>query len=147
MVLIKKISWWSDHLFKAVKGMTDSVLYYKNLKLYFSNHLTVGIPYLKRQNTIFPHPVGIVIGQKVKLGKNCKIYQNVTIGTKETANYESASYPIIGNNVTVYANSVIFGNISIGDNVVIGAGSIVFQDVPENSVATGNPCRVVSSKI
>ena len=33
--------------------------------------------------------------------------------------------------------------VTIGDNVVIGAGSVVTKDIPSNSVALGNPCRVV----
>jgi acetyltransferase-like isoleucine patch superfamily enzyme len=33
--------------------------------------------------------------------------------------------------------------VTIGSNVVIGGGSVVVKDVPDNSVAVGNPCRVV----
>ena len=39
--------------------------------------------HLKEQGTVIVHPVGIVIHPKAKLGKNCKIYQNVTIGNSE----------------------------------------------------------------
>ena len=34
-------------------------------------------------------------------------------------------------------------NVTIGDNVVIGAGSVVTKDIPSNTVAIGNPCKVV----
>lgn len=34
-------------------------------------------------------------------------------------------------------------NVTIGSNVVIGAGSVVVKDIPDNSVAVGNPCRVI----
>ena len=43
-------------------------------------------------------------------------------------------------------NSVILPGITIGNNVAIGAGSIVVKDIPSNSVAAGNPCRVIKSK-
>ena len=33
--------------------------------------------------------------------------------------------------------------VTIGDNVVVGSGSIVTKDIPENSVAAGNPCKVL----
>jgi maltose O-acetyltransferase len=33
--------------------------------------------------------------------------------------------------------------IRIGNNVVIGAGSVVTKDIPDDSVAVGNPCRVI----
>jgi serine acetyltransferase len=76
------------------------------------------------------------------MGYDCIIYQNVTIGTKDTTNYLFANYPVIGDNVTIYPNAVIIGNISIGDNSIIGAGSIVNSDIPPNSIAYGNPAKI-----
>lgn len=49
----------------------------------------------------------------------------------------------IGRNVWIGAGAVILPGVHIGDNSVIGAGSVVTKDIPENSVAYGNPCRVV----
>lgn len=46
----------------------------------------------------------------------------------------------IGNNVTVYTNAVMTGNIVIGDNVKIGAGAVVMKEVPSGTVIIGNPC-------
>ncbi|WP_460954215.1 serine O-acetyltransferase [Spirosoma litoris] len=71
------------------------------------------------------------------------IYQNVTIGTKETFDYINAPYPKIGDNVVIYANSVIFGDIAIGSNSIIGAGSVVFINVLPNSIVVGNPARII----
>ena len=51
----------------------------------------------------------------------------------------------IGNNVFVGYHSIILPNVRIGDNVIIGAGSVVVHDIPKNSVAVGNPCKVISS--
>lgn len=53
---------------------------------------------------------------------------------------QTNSMPTIGNNVTVYTNAVVAGDIVIGDNVDIGAGSVVMKDVPSNTVVIGNPC-------
>ena len=54
------------------------------------------------------------------------------------------SLPIrIGNNVWIGAHSVVLPGVTIGDNVVIGAGSIVTRDIPANTVAVGNPFRVM----
>ncbi len=100
---------------------------------------------LKKQNTYFPHPIGIVIHPKVILGKNCTIFQNVTIG--QGKNINGRDIPIIGDNVTVYANAVIIGGITIGNNVTIGAGSIVISDIPDNAVVAGNPSRIIKLKI
>lgn len=52
---------------------------------------------------------------------------------------------IIGNNVFVGVNSIILRNSSIGDNCIIGAGSVVCSTIPPNSVATGNPAKVIMS--
>ena len=76
------------------------------------------------------------------MGYDCIVYQNVTIGAKDTINYLTANYPQIGNNVTIYPNAVIIGDIYIGDNSIIGAGSIVLTDIPPNSIAYGNPAKV-----
>lgn len=35
--------------------------------------------------------------------------------------------------------------VTIGKNSVIGAGSVVVKDIPANSIAVGNPCRVIKN--
>jgi serine O-acetyltransferase len=52
-------------------------------------------------------------------------------------------YPTIGDNVTIYANSVIIGGIKIGDNAIIGAGAVVVKDVPPKAVVAGNPAIIL----
>ncbi|MBR4451592.1 MAG: sugar O-acetyltransferase [Clostridia bacterium] len=49
----------------------------------------------------------------------------------------------IGRNVWIGANTVIVPGVTIGENCVIGAGSVVTKDIPPNTVAVGNPCRVL----
>jgi serine O-acetyltransferase len=73
-----------------------------------------------------------------KVGKNCWINQQVTIGY--TNNFDA---PVIGDNVTVNAGAIIIGNVSIGDNSIIGAGSVVTKDVPPNCTVVGNPAYIV----
>ena len=52
---------------------------------------------------------------------------------------------IIGKNCFIGCRSVILPNVTIGDNVIIGAGSIVNKDIPYNTVAAGNPCKIICS--
>ena len=82
------------------------------------------------------HPVGSVIG-RATIGKDFYFYQNCTVGS--TADKENNYiHPIIGNNVCMYANSVILGKSVSGDNVNIGPGTIIKnQDVPGNSTVFG----------
>lgn len=49
----------------------------------------------------------------------------------------------IGNNVWIGGGAIILPGVEIGDNVVIGAGSVVTKSIPDNTVAVGNPCRVI----
>lgn len=49
----------------------------------------------------------------------------------------------LGNNVWVGSGAIICPGVTIGDNVVIGAGSVVTKDIPDNSIAVGNPARVL----
>ncbi len=73
------------------------------------------------------HGWGTVINAK-KIGENCIVGQNVTIGSR------NLKEPMLGNNVGVYANAVVLGDISIGDNTQIGAGAVVVKSVPANCV-------------
>lgn len=49
----------------------------------------------------------------------------------------------IGKNVLVGTRCIILKGVSIGDNTVIGSGSVVTKDIPANSIAAGNPCKVI----
>lgn len=51
----------------------------------------------------------------------------------------------IGDSVFVGAGAIILPNVTIGDNVIIGAGSVVTSDIPSDSVAAGNPAKVICS--
>lgn len=88
----------------------------------------------------FTHFSCIVINKFAQIGKNCTIYQGVTIGTIRG----HKGYPIIGNNVVLSSGVSIIGNVKIGNNVIIGAGSVVTKDIPDNAVAIGIPAKVIS---
>ena len=54
------------------------------------------------------------------------------------------AYPItVGDNVWIGAGVQVMPGVNIGSNVVIGGGSVVVKDIPSNSVAVGNPCKVI----
>lgn len=77
-------------------------------------------------------------------GSYLSVLQGVTIGAGAKYHDEKqTNRPIIGNNVTIYANAVVLGGITIGDNVIIGAGAVVLNDCEANGVYVGNPAHRV----
>ena len=98
---------------------------------------------LLEKGLICDHPMSIFVHYK-SFGYNNRIYQNVTIGAKNGNKSDFPDgYPVIGNNIVVYAGAVIVGNIEVGDNSVIAANSVVINDVPPNSVVAGCPAKVI----
>ena len=87
------------------------------------------------------HGEGIVIGETTIVGDDVLIYQQVTLGG--TGKESGKRHPTIGNNVILGAGAKVLGNITIGDFVRVGAGSVVIEDVPENSTVVGVPGRIV----
>lgn len=87
------------------------------------------------------HPFGIVVGNKVIAGHSLKLMQNVTIGQKgfNSSSEEDTANPIIGDNVSIGANSVLIGGISVGSNCVIGAGTVLTKNAPSGCKVYGNP--------
>lgn len=83
------------------------------------------------------HGFSTVISAK-RIGKNCWINQQVTIGHSN-----KTDAPIIGDNVKILAGAIVIGNITIGDNAIIGAGAVVVDDVPANSVVCGPKAKVM----
>lgn len=92
-----------------------------------------------------PHPCAIVINARSNIGNNFTIRQNCTIGAK----YADDPYgpaPTIGNNVTMYANSIALGDIIIADNVVIGANSMLNKDALIQGIYFGSPAKLYEEK-
>lgn len=91
----------------------------------------------------FPHGVvGIYISNGATIGKNCVIFQQVTIGSNEIKGSNLGS-PTIGDNCYIGAGAKIIGNIHIGNNCRIGAGAVVYQDMEDNSVAVAARTRII----
>ena len=84
--------------------------------------------------------LGVVVHTRTKMGDNCKLGQNVTIGGK------GGGVPVLLNNVYIGGGSFVFGGITIGNNVTVGANSVVNKDVPDNAIVAGCPAKILRMK-
>jgi serine O-acetyltransferase len=88
---------------------------------------------------LLTHPNGVVISPEARIGVNCLIFQQVTIGSGGPID----GHPIIGGHVDIGAGAKILGGVRIGDHAKIGANAVVLCDVPEGATAVGVPARVI----
>lgn len=86
------------------------------------------------------HGFATIISAK-KMGENCWVNQQVTIGYKNELNP-----PSIGNNVMITCGAKILGDIVIGDNVVIGANAVVINNIESGSTVGGVPAKKLRKK-
>jgi serine O-acetyltransferase len=91
---------------------------------------------------LIPHPNGIVVHPDAKIGVNCLIFQQVTLGT-----CDRPGVPEIAGHVDIGAGAKILGPVRIGAHARIGANAVVLSDVPGGAVATGIPARVSTTPV
>ena len=91
----------------------------------------------------------IVIGQNVMIGSNCIILDNDLHNTNpwqrglNIKEQVSASPVVIEDNVFMGFNCLVLKGVTIGKNSVIGANSVVIKSIPPDSIAIGNPCKLI----
>lgn len=111
----------------------------------YGSNIEVGKNCFINYNCTFLDNSKIILGNNVFLAPNVSIY---TAGHPlhpdiRNTGYEYGIDVTIKDNVWIGGNSVICPGVTIGSNVVIGAGSVVTKDIPDWSLAAGNPCRVI----
>lgn len=111
----------------------------------YGYNITLGENFFANHNTVILDGGKVTFGDNVFVAPNCGFY---TAGHPIDADRRNAgleyAYPItVGDNVWISAGVQVLPGVTIGSNVVIGAGSVVNKDIPDNSVAAGNPCRVI----
>jgi serine O-acetyltransferase len=93
----------------------------------------------------FPHGIfGIFISGDAEIGRNCVIFQQVTIGSNTLNGSKTNGSPTIGDNCYIGAGAKIIGKIKIGNNVRIGANCVVVTDIPDNSVVVLDKPRIIT---
>lgn len=110
----------------------------------YGYNIEIGDNFYSNHNLTILDAAKVIIGDNVFIAPNCNIYtaHHPIDVVERNKGLEYASQVKIGNNVWIGGNVTILPGVTIGDNCTIGAGSVVTKDIPANSVAYGNPCRV-----
>lgn len=90
----------------------------------------------------------ITLGSNVHITGECQFITHdgsTLIMRKKIPDLEITAPIEIGDDVFIGYRSIILAGVKIGNNSIIGAGSIVNKDIPPNSVAVGNPCKVIKT--
>jgi serine acetyltransferase len=90
---------------------------------------------LRGRTVIMPHPYGIIIHSKSRIGDQVVIMQQVTIGIR---GYGVNDAPVIEDGVYIGAGAKVLGSIRVGHGAVIGANAVVTRDVPPRATVVGS---------
>ncbi|WP_417883268.1 serine O-acetyltransferase [Vibrio rumoiensis] len=131
------------------KGLTTKIfifnIFFLKLLKFFCG-LDISPKTVIGEGLVLFHPQNIVINSDSVLGRNVMLKHNVTIGNKLDPVTGKHVSPTIGSNVELSPGVIIIGKVHIGDNSVIGAGGIVVKDIAANSIAVGNPAKVIKER-
>lgn len=134
----KKINFYLSLKNKSKKSLLDKLfINFLYDDLYIKNSIVIGKESSVFNDICLPHLQNIVIGEGVRIGKKCTIFQGVTLGQNR------GKYPIIGDNVIIYAGAKIVGDVYVGNNSIIGANAVVVKTVPDNAIVGGVPAKII----
>ena len=141
-ILLRKTEYYTNvnkGFFSKLKYVLYKYRFHKlSVKLGFSIPLNVF-----DEGLSIAHYGSIVVNENAKVGKNCRIQENVTIGSTDGKD----EAPIIGDDVFIASGARIIGDIHIGNKVSIGANAVVVNSFEEDHITiAGVPARKISYK-
>ncbi len=133
---------WTYRSHLISKGKERTKLY----NAYLDRHCaSIGLKSQFKSIPTLPHGLhGIHISDGARIGRDCTIMQNVTIGSNTLAQSKKNGAPTLGDNIFIGANATIIGGISLGDNCRVGSNCCVFVNIADNhTVVNGGGCRLI----
>jgi len=135
-----------DELIRKIIGKCKNKLWVESdFFCDYGYNIEVGENFYANHNCVILDCAKVKFGNNVFIGPNCGFYTaEHPIDYKERNKGIELAKPItIGNNVWIGGSVSVLSGVKIGNNCVIGAGSVVVKSIPANSVAVGNPCKVI----
>ena len=135
-----------ERMIRSLLGRVgESPLVNQPFRCDYGQNIRVGDRFFSNFNLTILDEAYVTIGDDVFIGPNVSLYTacHSTDPVERNTRQEWALPITIGSNVWIGGGVTILPGVTIGDNVTIGAGSVVTRDIPANTVAVGNPCRVV----
>lgn len=141
-------------LSRLIPNRSDGVYLQGPIQFDYGVFTTLGKNFYANFNLTVLDVCPVTISDNVLIGPNCSLmtpihplrYQDRNIRQREDGtlyDYEYAKPITIKENCWLAANVTVCGGVTINEGCVIGAGSVVTRDIPPNSLAAGNPCKVI----
>lgn len=137
-----------ENLLQEILGeVKGSILIEQPFYCDYGYNIRVGENFYANFNLVILDEAPVTFGDNVFIAPNCGFYTaGHPVDPKERNKGLEYARPItVGNNVWIGAQVCVLPGVTIGDNCVIGAGSVVTKDIPANSIAVGNPCKVIKT--
>jgi serine O-acetyltransferase len=80
-----------------------------------------------------PHPEGVILSDKCRIGPEACVFQQVTLGCWKNQS------PRVRARAAVFAGAKVIGGVTVGRGAGVGANAVVTRDVPARHIATGIP--------
>lgn len=135
-----------NRLLSKILGKTGKVfLIEQPFMCDYGYNIEIGENFGANHNLLILDPGKVTFGNNVMIGANCSFYTtNHPLDPHLRNEYLQWARPIkVEDNVWICSNVVVLAGVTIGENSVVGAGSVVTKDIPPNTFAVGNPCKVV----